>query len=123
MRAIARATVLLTLTCSLAARVTAQDAAPAAGSEAAPPADEAAAPPETEVPDAASAEPTAAQLAEAQHSFELATAAYEGGDYETAAEEFRVAYEITRHPELLFNVYLAEERAGRPTEAAEALAR
>lgn len=62
-----------------------------------------------------------AELAEAQHSFELATAAYEGGDYETAAEEFRVAYEITRHPELLFNVYLAEERAGRPSEAADAL--
>lgn len=68
-------------------------------------------------------EPTAAELADAHHSFEVAATAYESGDYETAAEEFRAAYEITQHPELLFNVYLAEERAGRPAEAAEALAR
>lgn len=66
--------------------------------------------------------PTEAELADARHSFELASTAYTGGDYETAAEEFRAAYEVTRHPELLFNIYLAEERAGRPAEAAEVLA-
>lgn len=67
--------------------------------------------------------PTEAELADARHSFEVATEAFDRGDYETAAEEFRAAYERLRHPDLLFNLYLAEERVGRHAEAADALAR
>jgi hypothetical protein len=64
---------------------------------------------------------TDAALAEARHSFEIGTQAFDDGDYETAATEFRAAYDLTRAPDLLFNVYLAEERAGRLVEAEAAL--
>jgi len=67
-------------------------------------------------------EPTPTELEEARHAFEVATQSFERGDYETAAEEFRAAYALSRHPDILYNVYLAEERAGRQAEAAEALA-
>jgi hypothetical protein len=67
--------------------------------------------------------PTDAELAEARHSFDLASSAFDDGDYETAATEFNAAYELTRAPDLLFNVYLAEERAGRLAEADAALTR
>ncbi|AKF04895.1 hypothetical protein DB32_002044 [Sandaracinus amylolyticus] len=66
-------------------------------------------------------EPTDAEIAEARHSFEVASTAFDQGDYETAASEFRAAYALLGDPDLLFNVYLAEERAGRPREALEAL--
>lgn len=65
--------------------------------------------------------PTDAELADARHSFDLASEAFDGGDYETAASEFRAAYELTHAADLLFNVYLAEERAGRLAEADAAL--
>jgi tetratricopeptide (TPR) repeat protein len=68
-------------------------------------------------------EPTEAELAEARHSFDVGTRAYDAGEYATAAAEFREAYELTRHPDLLYNVYLAEERAGRIAEARDALER
>lgn len=67
--------------------------------------------------------PSEAELADARHAFEVAAAAFENGDYETAATEFRTAYELSRHAALLYNVYLAEERAGRPGEAAVMLER
>lgn len=68
------------------------------------------------------AAPTEAELAEARHSFEVGMQAYDAGEYEAAASEFRAAYELTRAADLWFNVYLAEERAGRLPEAADALA-
>lgn len=67
--------------------------------------------------------PTEAELQEARHAFEVAAAAFENGDYETASTEFRTAYELSRHAALLYNIYLAEERAGRPGEAATMLER
>lgn len=70
---------------------------------------------------AAQEEVSDAELAEARHSFEVATLAFENGDYEGAALEFTAAYEITHHPDLLFNIYLAQERAGRLAEARTAL--
>lgn len=78
------------------------------------------APPPAHAQDAAR-EPTEAELEEARHSFEVASAAFDQGDYETAAAEFRAAHELLGHPDLLFNVYLAEERAGRHAEAMAAL--
>jgi len=58
---------------------------------------------------------------EARVHFEAGTRAFEVGDYALAAEEFRAAYEITPHPDLLFNIYSALERQGDIPGAAEAL--
>ncbi|MFO0685944.1 MAG: hypothetical protein U0234_28045 [Sandaracinus sp.] len=66
-------------------------------------------------------EPTDAELAEARHSFEVATQAFDAGDYETAATEFRTALALSGEPDLYFNIYLSEERAGNLPPAAEAL--
>jgi tetratricopeptide (TPR) repeat protein len=73
------------------------------------------------LPPDARAQPSPAQLAEARQRFEVGVQAFDGGDYETAAAEFRRAWELTQHPDLLYNIYLAEERAGRLVEANEAL--
>ncbi len=60
--------------------------------------------------------------AEARASFDDATQAFEVGDYARAAAGFRRAYELTTHPDLLYNVYTSLERlSGREEEAAEAL--
>ncbi len=66
-------------------------------------------------------EPTDAELAEARHSFDVATRAYESGDYETAVSEFRTALELSGAADLYFNIYLSEERAGNLPQAADAL--
>lgn len=68
------------------------------------------------------APPTALELDEARHAFDVGSRAFERGDYETAADEFRAAYALSHHPDVLYNVYLAEERAGHQVEAADALA-
>lgn len=65
--------------------------------------------------------PTDAELAEARHSFDVATRAYESGDYETAVSEFRTALALSDAADLYFNIYLSEERAGNLPQAAEAL--
>lgn len=62
-----------------------------------------------------------AELAEARHSFDVATHAFETGDYETAVSEFRAALELSGAADLYFNIYLSEERAGNLAPAAEAL--
>lgn len=110
---------------ALPATIHAQDEAdPVTSSiEASPDAAAAEAAPETSIEPPPSAPPTEAEMAEARHAFEVASAAFENGDYETASTEFRTAYELSRHPTLLYNVYLAEERAGRPGEAAMMLER
>lgn len=66
-------------------------------------------------------EPTAAEMAEARHSFEVGLSAFDAGEYDAAVTEFRAAYELTHHPDLWFNIYLAEERRGQLEAAAEAL--
>ncbi|HJL16262.1 MAG TPA: hypothetical protein RMH99_11435 [Sandaracinaceae bacterium LLY-WYZ-13_1] len=61
-------------------------------------------------------------MSEAQRHFEMGTQAFDTGDYELAVSEFRRAHELTGHPDLLFNIYSAAERAGRLEEAEDALA-
>lgn len=71
-------------------------------------------------PSGASAQEASASP-EARAHFEAGTQAFDVGEYERAATEFRAAYELTRHPDLLFNIYSALERAGNVEQAAEAL--
>jgi hypothetical protein len=56
------------------------------------------------LPPDARAQPSPAQLAEARQRFEVGVQAFDGGDYETAAAEFRRAWELTQHPDLLYNI-------------------
>ncbi|HEY8431581.1 MAG TPA: hypothetical protein VIL20_24545, partial [Sandaracinaceae bacterium] len=60
---------------------------------------------------------------QARLHFESGTRAFDTGDYELAVAEFERAYELTHHPDLLFNIYSAAERAGRLERAADALTR
>lgn len=53
--------------------------------------------------------------------FERGSVAYERGDYTEAQAAFQAAYEITAHPDLLYNVYTAAERGGELEVAVEAL--
>lgn len=69
----------------------------------------------------ARAQPTADALARAKVHFEAGTRHYDIGAYDEAAREFERAYELSEHPELLYNVYTSLERAGRHGEAADAL--
>lgn len=84
---------------------------------------------EGEADDEAAAEPdgddgaTDEADAEARARFESGNEAFQVGDYERAAEEFRAAYELSQRPELLFNIYSAFERWGHLEEAADALER
>lgn len=48
---------------------------------------------------------------------------YQLGRYDDAAREFRTAYELSRSPELLFNLARALENAGRDREALDAYGR
>lgn len=52
-------------------------------------------------------------IAEARAHFEAGTAAFDQGDYELAVSEFEAAHAITAHPDILFNIYSAAERAGQ----------
>ncbi len=58
---------------------------------------------------------------EARVHFEAAVDAYDRGAYEAAERDFGRAYELSEHPDLLYNVYLAAERAGHLAAAGEAL--
>ncbi len=71
--------------------------------------------------DAVAHEPSDAELAEARHSFDVATRAFESGDYETAVSEFRAALDLSGAADLYFNIYLSEEREGHLDPAAAAL--
>lgn len=53
--------------------------------------------------------------------FDSATAHFEMGAYESALEGYRAAYAESSHPELLYNVFLCEERLGNLAAAVEAL--
>ena len=57
----------------------------------------------------------------AQIHFRAATAYYEAGDFESALHEFQSAYDLSRRPELLWNLYLVHERLGQWEQAIGAL--
>lgn len=57
----------------------------------------------------------------ARQHYEAGTAYFDTGDYESALREFREAYAESPHAELLYNVYLCQERIGNLSEAVEAL--
>ncbi|MEZ4335089.1 MAG: hypothetical protein R3B82_00485 [Sandaracinaceae bacterium] len=57
----------------------------------------------------------------ARGHFDRGTLAFDRGDYADAAAEFRAAYALTHHADLLYNIYSAQERNGELEEAAEAL--
>lgn len=63
----------------------------------------------------------AKQDARAEVHFHAAETYFAGGNYESAAEEFLAAYELSGKPPLLFNLYLCEERLGHLTKAADYL--
>ncbi len=70
----------------------------------------------------AAAQPlSAADRETARAHFDRGTLAFERGDYGDAATEFRAAYALTHHPDLLYNIYTAQERNGELEEAATAL--
>jgi len=60
---------------------------------------------------------------DARAHFEAAVQAYDRGAYERAEVDFTRSHELSGHPDLLYNVYLAAERAGHLPAAAEALER
>lgn len=53
--------------------------------------------------------------------YESGTAYFDTGDYESALREFRASYAESPHAELLYNVFLCEERIGNLAAAVEAL--
>lgn len=64
-------------------------------------------------PQASALAQDAAATEEARGHFERGTRAFDTGDYELAVTEFQRAYELTQHPDLLFNIYSSAERAGQ----------
>lgn len=59
----------------------------------------------------------------ARQHFEAGTAAFDTGDYGRAVAEFQASYELTHHPDILFNIYSAAERDGQYAIATQALER
>lgn len=57
----------------------------------------------------------------AQQHFVSGQAYYDRGEYAAASREFQQAYGLSHRPELLFNIYLAEERLGNFRSAAQNL--
>ncbi|MFK7988421.1 MAG: hypothetical protein AB8I08_20535 [Sandaracinaceae bacterium] len=53
--------------------------------------------------------------------FERGSTAYERGNYAEAQAAFQAAYDITSHPDLLYNLYSAAERGGELEVAVQAL--
>jgi tetratricopeptide (TPR) repeat protein len=58
---------------------------------------------------------------EARKHFRVATALYDSGRFSEAANEFRLAHELSQRPQLLYNLFLASRDAGEIPEAAAAL--
>lgn len=59
----------------------------------------------------------------ARDAFEAGRIAYDHGRFAEALGHFELAYELNRHPKLLFNVARAAEQEGRSTRAIEAYER
>jgi len=56
----------------------------------------------------------------AREHFVLGRAAYRGADYEQALDHFKRAYELSRRPQLKYNVGISADRLGKNEEALEA---
>jgi tetratricopeptide (TPR) repeat protein len=54
---------------------------------------------------------------EARAHYTLGASAYGRGDFETAVREFNAAWELSRRPEILFNLARAEVKLGRDRDA------
>jgi tetratricopeptide (TPR) repeat protein len=61
-----------------------------------------------------------ARIAEAKRAFAEGTQAYDEGDFETALARFRRAYDLTKSPDLLYNIATVSDRMRRDEEALEA---
>ncbi|MDD9933636.1 MAG: tetratricopeptide repeat protein [Myxococcales bacterium] len=72
---------------------------------------------------ALSAEEQAAKDAKAKQLFEAGRVAYDGGHFDNAYENFRLSYELSDKPVLLFNIGMAAERSRRDAEALAAYER
>lgn len=59
--------------------------------------------------------------AEARQRFDRGLALYEANDYTGALAEFQRAYELTRHPMVLFNVALVQAKLGNAASAVSSL--
>jgi tetratricopeptide (TPR) repeat protein len=66
---------------------------------------------------------TSAQDEEAHRRFEAGQLAFGDGRYETALSDFRAAYELSHHAELLYNVGQCADRLRRDADALEAFER
>jgi hypothetical protein len=69
------------------------------------------------------AEPSPEEIARAREHFDVALSLYRGGRFAQSAAEFQRAYDLSRAPELLHNLYLAHRDAGDLRSAASALRR
>lgn len=69
------------------------------------------------------AAPTAQQEQEARAHFQLGRTLYDGGRFEEAAREFQQAYDLSRRPQLLYNLFLALRDAAQVEAAIDALRR
>lgn len=58
---------------------------------------------------------------EARQHFMIGRTLYEAGRFQQAAEEFEQAYRLSRRPQLLYNVYVANREAGNLRAAIDAL--
>ena len=61
-----------------------------------------------------------AKIAEAKKAFAAGTRAYADGEFETALDRFRRAYELTGSPDLLYNIATVSDRMRLDEEALEA---
>jgi tetratricopeptide (TPR) repeat protein len=52
-------------------------------------------------------------LEEARDEFTVGLQAFDAGDYSTAIEKFRTAYEASPRPAILFNIAVCQERLGQ----------
>src|SRR5690242_17296528 len=68
---------------------------------------------------AARAEPADDEIARAH--FKAGSGYFDNGDYEAAVREFERAYAMSPHPQLLYNLYMANERLADWSEAARCL--
>jgi hypothetical protein len=64
---------------------------------------------------------SSADKAEARRRFDRGLSLYNDGDLEGALGEFRLAYKLTQHPVVLYNLALVQAGLGRAAEAVEAL--
>ena len=57
--------------------------------------------------------------AKAASSFKQGQAYFQRGDYDRAIAEYKVAFELSKEPSLVFNIALCHNRANRPEQALE----